>query len=199
MALRDFPRDQRGSVTVEFVAIALPFFLIVLFVVEVTLAFFWWKSAEKATMLGARLAVVQDAAAAGMPALNEKRTDAAVFGKHCRDASNPCADDIGDSWVCAAGGAGCNAAAKANIVTKMQSILAAIQPTNVEVAYEFVGLSYAGGPLVPAVTVRLTGLQFQTGFISIIGGVLGGPSLTTLPDITATLTGEDLSAAAVAP
>jgi hypothetical protein len=52
---------------------------------------------------------------------------------------------------------------------------------------------------VPAVTVTLTGLQFQTGFLSIIGGVLGGSSLTTLPDITATLTGEDLSAAAVAP
>ena len=61
--LAQFHRDATGSATVEFVAIALPFFLIVLFVVEVTLAFFWWKSAEKATMLGARLAAVQNVAA----------------------------------------------------------------------------------------------------------------------------------------
>ena len=54
MRLPRFHRDQTGSATVEFVAIALPFFLIVLFVVEVSLAF-WWKSAEKATMLGAAL------------------------------------------------------------------------------------------------------------------------------------------------
>ena len=78
------PERDAGSATVEFVAVALPFFLIVLFVVEVTLAFFWWKSAEKATMLGARLAVVQDVAAAGVPALNEKSANAAaVYGKSC--------------------------------------------------------------------------------------------------------------------
>jgi TadE-like protein len=196
MVLPRFHCDQTGSVTVEFVAIALPFFLIVLFVVEVTLAFFWWKSAEKATMLGARLAAVQDVAAADMPAMNEKRTDGAIFGKYCRDASNPCPADLGDSWVCGADDSGCNLAAKANIVSKMQSILAVIEPENVEIAYEYTGLGYAGGPLVPAVTVTLTGLQFQTGLLSIIGGVLGGPALTTLPDITATVTGEDLSAAA---
>jgi len=162
----------------------------------VTLAFFWWKSAEKATMLGARFAAVQDVAATGVPARNEKRSDASIFGKYCRDASSPCASDPGQRWVCAADGTGCNAAAKANIVTKMQAVLAVIGPENVEIAYEFTGLGYAGGPLIPAVTVTLTGLQFQTGFLSIIGGVLGGPALTTLPDISATVTGEDLSSAA---
>jgi Flp pilus assembly protein TadG len=196
MPLSRFLRDPTGSATVEFVAIALPFFLIVLFVMEVTLAFFWWKSAEKATMLGARLAAVQDVAATGMPARNEKRTDAAIFGKYCRDASNPCAADPGDTWVCMADGSSCNVPAKANVVAKMQSILAVIEPENVAIAYEFTGLGYAGGPMIPAVTVTLTGLQFQTGILSIIGGVLGGPALTTLPDITATVTGEDLSSAA---
>lgn len=196
MAARRFLLDSSGSATVEFVAIALPFFLVVLFIVEVTLAFFWWKSAEKATMLGARFAAVQNVAATGMPARNEQRSNAAVSGKYCRDASNPCAADPGQTWVCAAGGAGCNAAAKANIVAKMQSVLAVIKPENVEITYQFTGLGYVGGPLIPAVTVTLTGLQFQTGFLSIIGGVLGGPSLTTLPNISATMTGEDLSSAA---
>lgn len=186
---------------VEFVALALPYFLIVFLVLEVTLAFFWWKSAEKATFMGARLAIVQDVAASGLladlPDLRIPRSTNGVFGKHCADASNPCTLSSGDSWVCETNGTGCVAQAKANIVTKMQSILAVIEPENVEIVYQHVGLGYAGGPLIPSVTVRLTGLQFQTGFVSIIGGLLGGPSLTTMPDITATLTGEDLSAAAV--
>ena len=194
-----------------------------LFVVEVTLAFFWWKSAEKAAMLGARLAVVQDIAAANLPhdpgdvPRNEK-SDGGLFGMHCRPADpddpSPCvrpdtgkiicentADTTCNTWVCAADtdNAGCDLAAKTNIVRKMQNILAVIQPEDVEISYRYVGLGYAGGPLIPAVTVTLTGLQFQTGFISLIGGLFdtdGDGKGLEMPPITATLTGEDLSSAA---
>ena len=198
--LAQFHRDSTGSATVEFVAIALPFFLIVLFVVEVTLAFFWWKSAEKATMLGARLAAVQNVAAQTLSNLaqpgdlprNSPASNAAIYGKYCSDASQ-CNPATNTTWICNANNTNCIVPNKNCIVRKMQSILAAIQPENVEIAYRQIGLGYVGGPIIPAVTVRLTGLQFQTGFISIIGGVLGGPSLTTLPDISATVTGEDLN------
>jgi Flp pilus assembly protein TadG len=199
MVLARVRGNDAGSATVEFVAVALPFFLIVLFVVEVTLAFFWWKSAEKATMLGARLAIVQDVAAAGVPLINAKAANG-IYGKGCLNldgtASGQCQDALGTNWSCGVDGSNCIATAKANIVAKMRTILAAIQPENVQITYRNVGLGYAGGPMIPEVTVTLTGLQFQTGILSIIGGVLGGPSLTSLPDISATMTGEDLSSAA---
>jgi Flp pilus assembly protein TadG len=192
-----FRDDTAGSVTVEFVALMTGFLLLVFFVVEVTLAFFWWQTAEKATYLGVRLAAVQDPAAAGVPLRNAKTT-AGVFGVACRDVTSPCTLPLGTTQVCDTDGSGCVAAAKDAVVEKMQSLLAVIQPENVRITYRHVGLGYAGGPYVPAITVTLTGLPFQTGIIPILGSIIGtGGPLLTLPDISATLTGEDLSTAAV--
>jgi Flp pilus assembly protein TadG len=197
MSWRGLRSCQRGAATVEFVVVA-PVFLILFFlVIEVAGAFFWWKTAEKATQLGARLAIVRDVAVTGLPARNPKR-DGAVFGLACAAASNPCNFDNQSTWVCTAGGAGCNSAAFQNIMTEMQRIFGqAITDDNLTITYRYAGLGYAGGPFIPSVTVTLSQVPFGLflGFLSSLSGA--GDALLTLPDISATLTGEDLSSAGV--
>jgi Flp pilus assembly protein TadG len=188
--LTSFLRSDRASVTVEFVAI-FPFFLFVaFFVMEVTLAFFWWKTAEKAAHIGARVAIVSNIAAGGVPNRNGIATDA-ISGTLCSDASNPCVS----FGPVTCDSTSCDAATFDRVVGRMQNIFGVIQDQNVTITYENTGLGFAGGPTVPLVTVNLSGIQFQTGIVSILGNFIGGDenALTTLPDISATLTGEDLS------
>lgn len=184
--------DDFGGMTVEFVAIMPFFLLIVFFVIEVTLAMFWWSTAEKAVQLGVRVAVVSDPVTSGLPSVNAK-AGSAVYGQQCGGSSDAC---TGFSTVtCGAGGAACaNTAAFNRIVTRMQDIFGVIDASNVSVSYTYAGMGYAGGRPVPLVTVTLSGVQFRTGFISILGSLIGsGGALTTMPPISARLTGEDLS------
>jgi hypothetical protein len=188
---------QRGAATVEFVVVA-PVFLILFFLVlEVAGAFFWWKTAEKATQLGARIAIVRDVAVTGLPTRNPKR-DGALFGLACADASNPCDFDNQSTWICSGGGSGCNSTAFQSIMLEMQRIFGqAITDDNLTITYNYIGLGYAGGPFIPSVTVTLTGVRFGL-FMGLLSGLAGaGDSLLVLPDISATLTGEDLSSAGV--
>jgi hypothetical protein len=197
MSWRGLRSCQRGAATVEFVVVA-PVFLILFFlVIEVASAFFWWKTAEKATQLGARIAIVRDAAVTDLPTRNPKR-DGALFGLACADSSNPCDFDNQSTWICVAGGTGCNSAAFQNIISEMRRIFGqAINDSNLTITYKYVGLGYAGGPFIPSVTVTLSGVRFGL-FMGFLSGLAGaGDSLLVLPDISATLTGEDLSSAGV--
>jgi len=157
---------------------------------QVALAFFWWKSAEKATQLGARVAVVSDPVTAGVPATNALANGNVLYGTRCTTAST-----CTDFGTVSCTGTGCtNAAAFARVVGRMQNILSIIKPANVAISYKYVSTGYAGGPVVPLVTVTLSGVTFNTGFISILGRLLGpGSALTTIPAISARVTGEDLA------
>ena len=84
------------------------------------------------------------------------------------------------------------------LVTRMRAIFPAFTAEHVRVTYWETGLGSAGGPSIPAVTVTLTDVPFQLGVLGLITGLIGGGrTLLTLPDISATFTGEDLSSAAV--
>jgi TadE-like protein len=195
--MRGFPwlRDQRGTTTVEFAVIAPLFFVLFLGIIELSLALYWWKTTEKAAQIGARYAIVRDLAASAVPATNA-RSATGVFGMACSDPSSPCVGFA--DQVCDAGGAGCDPAAFPEIVQRMEAIFPVIEPENVRITYRYTGLGYAGGPTIPAVTVELHDVPFRLGVLGLIGGLLGNPrALTTLPPIHATLTGEDLSSAAV--
>ncbi len=188
---------ERGVATVEFVVVA-PVFLIMFFlVIEVGSAFFWWKTAEKATQLGARIAIVRDGAVTGLPTRNPKR-DGAVFGIACAAVSNPCDFDNQSTWICAGGDGACNTVAFQTIMSEMRRIFGqAISDDNLTITYNYVNLGYAGGPFIPSVTVTLSGVRFGLfmGFLSSLAGA--EDSILVLPDISATLTGEDLSSAGV--
>ena len=197
-------RGEDGSATVEFVTI-MPFFMIVaLLVMEVTLAMYWWKAAEKAAYIGARAAVVSAPVATGLPATNRRKDSTVTYGSPCSSTgTDPCGGGFctGDgtgcvtTLTCTAGTTGCDSAAFTRVLTAMQSIFGVIKASQVTITYRYIGLGFAGGQVAPLITVKLSGIPFQTGFVGIVGNLLGdkGHPLVTLPDMTATLTGEDLN------
>lgn len=190
-------RDARGTTTVEFAVIAPLFFVLLLVFIELSLGFYWWKSAQKAAQIGARWAIVHDVTATGTPDTNI-RAENGVFGLPCHLEPSPCASWPQTTYVCD-GGTGCEAAAFDTLVTRMRTLFPAFQAENVRVAYWETGLGFAGGPTIPAVTVTLTEVPFQLGILGLITGLIGDEhGNLTLPDISVTLTGEDLSSVATA-
>jgi hypothetical protein len=85
--------------------------------------------------------------------------------------------------------------------------MSAIQNSNISISYSYVEMGYAGGPLVPRVTVTVTGVPYPTVMTSLVSrlfayaaAILKTPvpaGLTTLPPITVTLTGEDQNTAGI--
>jgi hypothetical protein len=130
----------------------------------------------------------------GLPATNGL-SNGHVYGERCANT------DGTDSGACtgfalvSCTGSGCsNATAFNRVLNRMQNILNIIAAANVTISYKYISTGYAGGPTVPLVTVKLSGVPFQTGLISILGSILGpGSALTTIPDISARFTGEDLA------
>jgi TadE-like protein len=225
---REFVRDQQAGVTVEFVVLMPAFLLLTLFVLEIAIAIFWVGTAEKAAQFGARLAVVSNYAAsrnyAGAAVTESTRyalEAGHVFGDNCNtDACVPF-----ETMTCTGGtGGDCKAEPCVGdpdnrtcfqvIADRIRSpnypnpayrgLMSSIQNDNITISYSYIKLGYAGGPLVPSVTVRIAGVPYPTVITSIVSrlfafilGAAAPPGLTTLPPITVTITGEDQSTAGV--
>ena len=190
-------RDCTAASAAEF-ALVLPLLLVLLFGLVDTGRFVWeYNRAEKATQMGARMAVVVDPVAGGIksatfagascPSGILKAGDpicpAALPAVTCNDTSCTCTG-------CPAGIPGTyNGTAFTNIVTRVQQFEPLVTSANVEVVYQGSGLGYVGDPtgseVSPLVTVRLKNLQF-TPVTSLLFASFGMPSFST------TLTAEDL-------
>jgi hypothetical protein len=208
--------SEKGGLTVEFVAVIGPFLLLSFFIMESLIAMDWVGTAEKAAQLGARLAVVSNPAvptgtcpagggsvSAGLlPLINCKPSAIGVYGQPC--PAN-CAAWAGSPITCAGGSGGtCSATDFTTIVNRMTSIApllsegcAQAQPgCHVTISYADSQLGFSGGPTIPDVTVKISGVPYGAVVTTILGAFFGGNSvLTVLPDISVTLTGEDLSSA----
>ena len=181
-------RSDRAASAVEF-AMVLPLLLLLLFgIIDIGRYMWALNQAEKATQMGVRYAVVSD------PVANVINTDFVNFGIAGGDPVPTATFDnaVCNDTNCSVTGAGGtdtsrNGTAFTQIVTWMQKFYPTIQPSNVKVTYQNVGLGYSGDPNGPDVsaltTVELQGLTFQP-FI-----LLGLP--ITLPPIKASLTLED--------
>jgi TadE-like protein len=228
-ASRIFINDRQGGVAVEFVALVPAFIFLTMFIFEIFIAVFWVGTAEKAAQLGARLAIVSGHAVTGLPTTYAKRTGY-VYGQLC--SAGACgATGTGFATVSCTGPniGNCDPAlcpgrtvtCFQDIVNRMRGIASFIQPANVTITYEYVGLGFAGGPVIPRVTVTVGvtpasvtpsgvgqpvpyGLfmtNMLSGFMSLATCnpfVTCSPSaspLTNMPTVTATFTGEDLSTA----
>ena len=196
--IRKLLYDRTASSAAEF-ALVLPLLLIFLLGIIDTGRWMWtYNRAEKATQMGARMAVVTNAIAPGIGSsyvgvgglTQGDAIPAAQFGTircistGCSCVTTPC-PTVGTQDVTTF-----NA-----VVTRMQGYLPTLSASNVTIEYSSSGLGYAGNPngadLSPLVTVKIgtpTALQFQpiTSFL-----------LTTMnmPTFTTTLTAEDLSGA----
>ena len=193
--------DRSGASAAEF-ALVLPLLLFFLFGIIDGARFLWETNrAEKATQLGARVAVVTDAAAGGLTAysylgdtsggsaltqgdivpraaLGEIRCTKSGGAVSCTCVTSPCPSTLTPY----------NADGFNLMLRRMKGVKPDLADTNVRVSYRGSGLGYAGDPngmdIAPLVTVEISGLQFRP----ITGLML---ATFTLPPFRTTLTAED--------
>ena len=198
--------DQRGSVLVETAVMLTIFFIFVLGSVDFLMAMYQWNAASKAVQIGARIAAVSTPVANGLTAITgleggaspgdfpppsfTTRTCTGAGGGSCTGGSTYLTaamnrivygrDELIDCGH-----------ATSSYVVGMCDVFPRVTPDNVVVSYIYSGLGFAGRPggPVPTVTVSLQGLTFQFFFL---GGLMGFGNIT-IPPLTTTITGEDLS------
>lgn len=191
--------DRSGSTAAEF-ALVLPLLLVLILAIIDGGRYLWEVNrAEKATQMGARLAVVtvpvssglvsQDYIGIGGLTQGDIIPASALGTMTCTRSSCSC------SGTCPTNPTVADTNAFDRIVTRMQAIKQDIVAGDVSVIYKGSGLGYAGNPhgmdISPIVTVEVTGAQFTP----ITTMVFGSPSFD-LPTIRTTLTAEDSSGTA---
>jgi Flp pilus assembly protein TadG len=201
-------RSTSGASAAEF-GLVLPLFLILLFGV-IDAGRFMWESneAEKATQVGARVAVVTDPLSSGLR--DEDYAGKVVGGTTLAAGALIPAAALG-SIKCTSTGCTCETAPCPSslgtfnttlftnvVVTRMKQMYPSIQAANVVVRYKGSGFGFAeaasggGGGVTeqmeisPLVTVTLTGVQFRPLTTFALKSV-------TMPDFATTLTAEDAS------
>ncbi len=164
--------DESGATAAEF-ALVLPLLLLFLFgIIDVGRLMYTWNQAEKATQMGARMAVVTDMVPGGLYTKDWSTTlgqgvpvTTASFGEaSCTKPASglQCECNSGDTcptltpYVPEAFNA---------IVTRMQAFLPTLTAANVAIDYTNSGLGYAGDPngadVAPLITVRIVGMEFR--------------------------------------
>jgi hypothetical protein len=189
--LSSWLHNRDGSASVEFVVIFLGFISIMFFVMEVALYMFFMASLEKAAEAGVRFAVTSPPVVGGMPPQNVRATTTIPFGTKC-STFGACQDF--STRTCSGD---CSGAAFNRILAHMQGFNGAIGRQNVTVSYSYAGIGFAGGPTVPMVTVRVSGVPYQTGIFGLLLQSVASQQalqdLRTLPARSASMTGEDLA------
>ena len=208
MGIRNFPgimrlpqavKDERAAVTVEYLVLAMPLFIMFFFAIEVAGTYFLLLSLEKAAQRGVRIAAVRAPAATGVPGRNV-RSATGTFGLHCRAAGNNCVPPSPAIWICdGSTGTGCEFAAFDTIAKEMRRFSTIVETDLITITYVYTGLGYAGGPFVPEVEVSIRNQAAANGQINNPFGALSLLrwvfSMDTLgiPPVRATISGEDLT------
>lgn len=179
--------DARGTAVTELVIVAPLFLAVFLGILEVSLQFYYAATAEKAAQIGVRTAVVVTPAAA-LPTIND-HSGGGLWGQPCAPTADPCAGFAAAECTGATCGGGFPL-----VLARMQAIFPVVTAANVRLRYEYVNMGFAGGPTTPAVTLTITGLSWPAGPFAAAMRLLGSGTYTaTMPNIRATLTGEDLA------
>ncbi|MEL7465878.1 MAG: TadE/TadG family type IV pilus assembly protein [Pseudomonadota bacterium] len=210
--IRSFLSDRRGAATVEYVVLFLPLVALVFTSFQISLAYHFALTSQKAVENGARFAAVRDAAvvrgdALGqMPMIKELSRTApstAEVGDACSVAGTCAFANTSNNgpWSCAGADLAsptCNAAAFDAIYQEIASLAYLLQPEDVVITYRDAGLGFAGGPFVPVIEVSILEKPFFLQFLfeaTAFGGNAdqARPGVETLPAVTATAVAEDLS------
>ncbi|WP_084419691.1 TadE/TadG family type IV pilus assembly protein [Henriciella litoralis] len=194
MKLRDL-RKTDGAVAVEFALVGTVVIFVLIVLVELMAAFFQWNTGQRAVRAGARLAAVSTPVSQDI-----KTKEWAEIGAYVPDYSRVCS---GKTKSCSVGNY--DSAAMARLIygadnscapeplrerRGMCDIFPLIEEKYVTVEYTSSLNEVYGAPggLQPIVTVRLEGVPLSYGIISGSGWMF-----VDLPDISATVIGQDLS------
>jgi hypothetical protein len=199
-------RSTSAATAAEF-AMVLPVLLILLFgIIDIGRFLFEYNEAEKATQVGARVAVVTNVLSAELRDENYvgQTVGGKVIGAGDRIPAGALGTILCTSTSCSCATAPCPSGVGTVdsttfndvLVARMQQIYPAIQPENVQVRYSGSGLGIAaepagsGGPeqmqVSPLITVTLTGLNFPSfTFLNFVR--------LPMPSFSTTLTAEDAS------
>lgn len=204
-------RCSRGASAAEF-AIVLPLLLLLLFGIIDAGRWLWvYNQAEKATQVGARMAIVTNVLAPGL--ITEDYAGQEFGGVPLQSGDLIPAEALG-VVLCNTGGCSCpnapcpeslgtmDATTFAAIVDRMKRMFPAVTPGNVEIRYSGSGLGSAGalppvgpggGPapaesieISPLVTVSLRDMTFAPITFLLLAEM-------EMPDFRTTMTAEDLS------
>lgn len=200
MLLHRLGRCNSGSTAAEF-ALTLPLLLIfILGIVDAGRLAWEYNRTEKATQVGARVAVVTNSFPSGL--VSENYVSKTVGGVTLTQGDRIPAAALGDlkctRTACTCVTAPCPTTIGTLDTTTFDNVLlprmrymnSRIAAANVELHYTGSGLGYAGDPngmqIAPIVTVQVTGLTFTpiTTFLF---------ATMTLPNISTSLTAEDAS------
>lgn len=186
---------QNGATAAEF-ALVLPLLILFLLgIIDVGRLMWAINTAEKATQMGARAAVVSTFVPGGLAAINYGTTlgqgaiiPTTTFGAaRCRKPANTVTCDCLETpcpTLTPVNGSTFDA-----IVTRMNYISSDIDANDVEIVYRNSGLGYAGDPngadVAPLVTVSAIGIDFTPLAFQFFGASFD------LPTVSASLTMED--------
>ncbi len=179
-----------GAATAAEFALVLPLLLLFIFgIIDAGRLMWTWNQAEKATQMGARMAVVTNMVPGGLATKNYgldlgqgasippsvfgeaycEKTSGAVF---CGCRTQPCPTlSPFDTFAFDA------------IVNRMQNFLPQLEPENVVIDYSNSGLGYSGDPngsdVAPIVTVRIRDVMFQPVTLVLFGTSMKMPEFRT--------------------
>lgn len=196
MILRRLIHSDAGASAAEF-AMVLPLLLALLFGIIDAGRFAWeYNRAEKATQVGARVAVVTDPIAGGLSTVKFVGIGGLTQGDRIPASALPtmtCSSTACACTGCPTGLPGTfNTAAFTYVVERMQYMKPDITASNVTVEYRGSGLGYAGDPngsdVSPLVTVKLSGVTFTPLVFSTFKNMT-----IPMPSFQTSLTAEDLS------
>ena len=200
MLLRRLGRCNSGSTAAEF-ALTLPLLLIFIFgIIDAGRLAYEYNRTEKATQVGARVAVVTNSFPSGL--VSEDYVSKVVGGVTLTQGDRIPATALGDlkctRTTCTCATAPCPSTVGTIDTTtfdnvllpRMQYMNPRIKAANVELHYTGSGLGYAGDPngmqIAPIVTVKLTGMTFTPITTFLFASV-------PLPSFSTSLTAEDAS------
>lgn len=183
--LRNFGRDTRGAVVIDYIPVFIALTILVLLIVEIGIAHFLLLRSQKSAQLGARIAVTLPAAVPGVPTINQPSSTNTGANVPCYSAIGPdnCIDPTptgASGWECT--GDACDASVMEVIVQEMQRTSPSITAEDVTIKYIYRRLGYAGGPFVPEVNVSIGKFEYDFALLSLGDGEREENGVYSRPD-----------------
>ena len=163
LVLRQYARDEKGAVAIEFAIVVALLFFILFSLFDFGRIAITQIMAENAVEMAARTAVVRPPACAGVPEIHLRGTStpAPRYGTSCSaNAGTTCETPSPNPITCA--GSAANATAN-EIWTRVQGwVPTGTLISDVQFSYLFdSNLGFAGGPYTPMVTVDINPPNYQ--------------------------------------